>query len=277
MRDSVSHWTAKPCNDSNGQRGMNRWPKQSNPSLIALFLVGALVPGVCAGQSLSARVLEEGSGRPVAGAAVSLVDRTGETRVQVLTDSLGRFFLAPPKAGEYRLVAERLGYRRTQSPLLALKLEGVVELDLVMDPEPIGLEGLEVSTESEAVRVLRSYGHTPADLGPRWIDRKKIEKVRSALRLTDVIRWQAIPGVHVRVVNTSPGMEPLCVETLRSGHPGCALTVLNGVIIDPVEVNQLDPGMVESIAVLSPIHAATLFGTRGGNGAVLVWTRSGGH
>jgi hypothetical protein len=52
---------------------------------------------------------------------------------------------------------------------------------------------------------------------------------------------------------------------------------LNGVVIDPVEINQIDPAMIESIAVLSPVDAATLYGTRGGNGAVLVWLRTGGR
>jgi len=256
--------------------GMNQEPRHFLSGVIVVLL-GVCLPCVCAGQSISGRVLEESSGRPVAGAAVSLVDRSGKTKVQVLADSVGQFLVAPPQAGDYRLLAERLGCRSTLSPLLSLKLEGTVELDLIVDPEPIGLEGLEVSTESEAVRSLRSYGHTPAELGSRWIDRKKIEAVRSALRPSDVIRWQGIAGIHVRVSNASPALEPLCVETLRSGHPGCALTVLNGVIVDPVEVNQLDPSAIESIAVLSPVDAATLFGTRGGNGAVLVWMRTGGR
>lgn len=245
--------------------------------VVALASIEIFAPHVCAGQAISGRVLEEGSNRPVGGAAVSLVDRRGESKVQVLADSVGRFLIAPRQPGEYRLVAERLGYRPTVSPLLALKLGGSVELDLVVDPEPIGIQGLEVSTESEAVRVLRSYGHTPDGLGPRWIDRERIAKVRTALRVADVIRWQAIPGVRVRVGSANPSLEPLCVESLRRGHPGCALTLLNGVIVDPVEVNQIDPSMLESIAVLSPVDATTLFGTRGGNGAVLVWLRMGGR
>ena len=118
---------------------------------------------------------------------------------------------------------------------MALESEGDIALDLMLVPEPIGIEGIEVSTESEAGRVLRRYGHTPDGLGARWIDRERIEKVRSALRIADVIRWQGIPGVRVRVGNVNPSMEPLCVESLRRGHPGCALTVLNGVVIDPVE------------------------------------------
>jgi hypothetical protein len=51
--------------------------------------------------------------------------------------------------------------------------------------------------------------------------------------------------------------------------------VLNGVVIDPVEANQMDPEAIEAIAVLSPMDATTLYGTVGGSGAVLIWTRRG--
>jgi hypothetical protein len=253
------------------RRRMARW-------LIALALTGLLPASPATAQVVSGRVLEDGTNRPVDGALVSLVDTRGDTKVQTLADAAGRFSIAPKKAGEYIVQAERIGYETMRSPLFAMTPEGAVEMDLVMDPQPIGLEGLEVTTESEAVELLRSIGHTPEGLGARWIDREKIEKVRTALRPTDVIKWQALPGVRVRVFgagvrNGSALLEPLCVESLRYGHPGCALTVLNGVVVDPVEVNQLHPDVIESIAVLEPEDAATLYGTQGGNGAILIWTR----
>jgi hypothetical protein len=247
---------------------MARW-------LIALALTGLLPASPATAQVVSGRVLEDGTNRPVDGALVSLVDTRGDTKVQTLADAAGRFSIAPKKAGDYIIQAERIGYETMRSPLFAMTPEGAVEMDLVMELQPIGLEGFEVTTESEAVTLLRSIGHTPDELGARWIDRAKIEKVRTALRPTDVIKWQAIPGVRVRVYSGSAVLEPLCVESLRFGHPGCALTVLNGVVVDPVEVNQLDPGIIEAMAVLSPADAATLYGTQGGNGAVLIWTRTG--
>ncbi|GMV05243.1 MAG: hypothetical protein AMXMBFR53_15220 [Gemmatimonadota bacterium] len=65
---------------------------------------GVAIPSICAAQTISGRVLEEGSTRAVADAAVSLADRRGKTTVQVLADSAGRFVIAPREADEYRLL-----------------------------------------------------------------------------------------------------------------------------------------------------------------------------
>jgi len=243
------------------------------PLALAMGFVTTLTPVAVAAQTITGRVLEEGRDAPVASALVTLVDRDGDRRAEAVSDSAGRFVLSPPKAGEYTISTTRLGYEPFRSPLLSLAAEGTVQMDLIVRPEPLGLEGFEVSVESEAVKVLASFGHRPEDLRRRWIDRKTIESRRTAVRTEDVIRWQAIPGVAVETASGSPLLAPLCVYSLHGGTTGCALTVLNGVIIDPVEANQLDPIMIEAIAVLSPTDAATLYGTQGGNGAVLIWLR----
>jgi hypothetical protein len=235
---------------------------------------------VAAAQTVTGRVLEDGRGTAIAGARVSLLDRNGKRQAETMSDSVGRFALAPPRAGEFILAADRLGYETMRSPLLAMKGEGTVQLDLLMQLQPIGLEGFEVSVEAELIRELRTLGHSPASLGRRWIRREDIEAVKTAVRAADVIRWRAIPGVYLPVTNVSPALEPLCVttqraSTVRSAIPPCAITVLNGVVIDPVEANQMDPEAIEAIAVLSPMDATTLYGTVGGSGAVLIWTRRG--
>ena len=240
---------------------------------LALGCTIACAPVAVAAQTIAGRVLEDGRDAPVASALVTLLDRDGERRAEAVSDSAGRFVLRPPDAGEYTIATTRLGYEPFRSPLLSLTTEGTVQMDLLLRPEPLGLEGFEVSVESRAVKDLKSFGHTPADLRRRWIDREAIESRRTALRTEDVIRWQAIPGVAVETAGGSPMLAPLCVYSLRSGRAGCAITVLNGVIIDPVEANQLDPTTIEAIAVLSPVDAATLYGTQGGNGAVLIWLR----
>jgi hypothetical protein len=250
--------------------------------------VGLLATWVCAGapagagaQTISGRVLEEGRGTPVSGARVLLLNRDEKRQAETLADSLGRFVIAPPRDGEFVLAAERLGYETARTPLLALTRAGTAQLDLTMRAQPIGLEGFEVSVEPELVRELRTLGHTPESLGRRWISRQDIEAVRAAVRTSDVIRWRSIPGVYLPVTNQSPMVEPLCVTTQRAGNlrsaiPPCAITVLNGMRVDPVEANQMDPSSIEAIAVLSPMDATTLFGTQGGGGAVLIWTRRGG-
>ncbi len=253
--------------------------------LVGLLLCLVLLPAAgtegAGAQTLRGRVLEEGRNSPVAQASVLLFERGGKLLIRTESDFLGRFVLAPPGRGEFIIEVTRLGYLTTRSPLLSLSEEGEAPVDLFVRPSPIGLEGFEVTVESEMVELLRGYGQRPEDMGRRWIDRARIEEVPTALRAKDVIRWQGVAGVSVREFGGSPSMNPLCVtfvraSTVRSAHPPCAITLLNGVKIDPVEVNQMTPEEIEAIAILTPIEASTVYGTVGGVGAVLIWTRRGG-
>lgn len=111
------------------------------------------------------RILDEARESPVDGAAVRLLDRDGKERASAVSDSAGRFTLKPPKAGDYYLAAERIGYEPTRSPLLALHEGGATPVDLMMTPRPVGLEGLTVETEAVAAEQLRHIGIDPVDLG----------------------------------------------------------------------------------------------------------------
>lgn len=243
-------------------------------SVTLCFVVVSFSPVKATTQTLSGRVLEEGRETPVTGAFISLVDQGGARRAQAISDSLGRFVLAPPQAGEYFVETTRLGYETTRSPLLALTVEGTVPLEIMMQPSPIGLEGFEVSVEREAEVLLGNFGHTPTTLGDRWIGRDDIESMPMPLGPLEVIRWRAIAGVQV-AESFSTGVAALCVSFSRRPRSGCALILLNGAVISGLEAQALNPDHIEAIAILTPVDAATFYGTRGGGGAVLIWLRSG--
>lgn len=225
-------------------------------------------------------MLDESTQGPVGGVVVTLVSRDGDDEARALADSAGRFTLQPPEDGEYYLLAERIGYRETRSPLLALSTEGTARLELLMAPEPVGLQGFEVSVEDQAVEELRFLGLSPGQLGSRWIDRGDIEAVAVKRDVGSVLEWQAIGGMRiVRPENLVPGSDDmgLCVSLARArrgaGIDTCALIVLNGVPIGGPHALAVDPDAVESMAVLLPGEATTLYGQRAGSGAVLIWTR----
>jgi hypothetical protein len=246
----------------------------------ALWLGVALVPAATAAQTIQGRVLEEGRGLPVAGAQLSLLDTRGRHRVGALSDETGRFVLAPPEAGEYVIEAARIGYEPTRSPLLALKAEGEAPLEIMMRPRPVGLEGFEVSVKREAEEFLRPFGQSPTALGRRWLDRKTIEESPTRVGPGQLIRWRSIPGVWVHGSDGAPGRTRLCVTFQRArsfgGSYRCALVLLDGAIISLVEAQELNPDQIEAIAILTPVDATTFFGTEGGGGAVMMWSRRGG-
>lgn len=249
-------------------RGSVAW---GSTVLAAVLFAIALLPAAAAAQVLTGRVLEDGRETPVAGAAVALLDADGSVRVRTESDALGRFTLTPPEAGEFMLEAQRLGYRTTRSPLLALTVDGAASLDLVMTPQPIGLEGFEVTTERPPEELLAPYGLRREELGRRWIDRETIDAMEMPGSAGDVVAWQGLAGVAVDYVDGANGA--LCVRLRASGR--CAITFLNGVHIDSVTAQSLDPHSLEAVAVLRPYEAAQFFGTLAPGGAVLLWTRSG--
>ena len=222
-------------------------------------------------------MIDERSQAPLPGAVVTLIDRNGERRAEDIADSVGHFRLVPPEAGEYILQALQFGYERARSPLLSLTTEGSASIELTMQPIPVGLPGLEVTVEKMAEEFLRPFGHTPASLGLRWIDKEDIEKMPLQVTTAGVIKWRAIPGVWVASADPGNPMSGLCVTFVRTGHRGCALVALNGVPISVEEAGNIDPYSIEAIAILRPVDAVTFFGTQGGNGAVMIWTRRGGR
>lgn len=226
-------------------------------------------------QRLTGRVLEEGRESPVQGAAVILITGGGERRTETTSDSLGRFALGLPNEPNFFLQVVRLGYETARTPLISTASADAADIEVLVRPLPLPLPGIEVSVERRAERFLGLLGYTPETLGQRWIDREDIAAMRLPGLPKDLIRRQGIPGLWVAEQDPVKGRPFLCV-TLRQRRK-CALTVLNGAVINPEAAYWIDPRDLEAVAVLTPTEATTLYGTQATGGAVLMWTRTGGR
>lgn len=255
---------------ASGHVSLHRMPRH----LVCILLTFSFAPWYAAAQTLRGRVLEDGGDVPVAGATISLLDGHGERRTIVISDSLGRFTLAPPEPGEYFVHAQRIGYAPTVSVLFEFGMDGSVPFEILMRPLPVGLAGLEVSVDRRAEEMLRPLGLSPETLRNRWIDRATIEKMGMPGGPKDLLRWQNIVGLWV--VEPPPLRPPSLCVTFRRGR-GCALVLLNGVPVPLGEAYWLDPHTFEAVAVLTPAEATTLYGTRAAGGAVVIWSRVGGR
>lgn len=244
--------------------------------------IALVLPSPVDAQTILGRVLDQVNEAPVGGVIVRLIERDGAERLRVLSDTAGRFVLRPPEEGEYLLVTERFGYLETRSPLIALRMEGRAPVELMISPEPLGLEGLEVSVEERAAEELDQMGLSPNQLGNRWIDKRAIEAIPIKRDMGVILENRAPAGMQIiRPQNLRAGSENigLCVSQARArtgaGFGTCSLVVLNGVPISGVQALDIDPDAIESIAILNPTEAVTFYGTQGSTGAVLVWTARG--
>jgi hypothetical protein len=194
------------------------------------------------------------------------MDRDGGRRAAVLADSTGRFLLSPPEDGEYVIAVSQLGYAEVRTPLLALSREGAAQLDFELSPEAVALEGLEVSVERRAQRELSGIGVGPAELGRRWLDREAIEEIPGLPPLREALRNRGLPGVTL-----PDDPHALCLQFRRGA--GCALVVLDGAPIPADVALGLNLDELGAMAILDPQEAILLYGQRGGNGAVILWSR----
>lgn len=107
-------------------------------------------------------------------------------------------------------------------------------------------------------------------------------KIISAVSVVDAKTLKEIPvpnvsnaleglaaGLFVRQGTGEPGFSGSSFEIRNFGS---ALVIVDG---SPGDLNQLDPNEIESISVLKDAAAAAVYGVQGGNGVVLIKTRSG--
>jgi hypothetical protein len=93
-------------------------------------------------QEVRGAVVEAGRPTPVQGAMVLLLDPQGALHGRVLTARDGSFRIAAPRAGQYQLRVDRIGYAATYSETFALAAGQSLQLTVATDYQPIDLPGL---------------------------------------------------------------------------------------------------------------------------------------
>ena len=89
-------------------------PRQAGMSWLRiaplLLILAASVPVHGTAQNVTGTVVEQGTGKPVPGAMVLLVDRSGTRVDRALADAAGRFALHARASGFHHVEVERIGY-----------------------------------------------------------------------------------------------------------------------------------------------------------------------
>ncbi|MEQ9399416.1 MAG: carboxypeptidase-like regulatory domain-containing protein [Longimicrobiales bacterium] len=246
----------------------------------SVVTLGVGVPVSLRGQTLSGTVVDDSTDRPVAGVLLILHHRGVEVG-QAISDSVGRFALRSEASGPHALQLVRLGFVPTTIPSLPLDPGNPLDVEIAMTPHAIELrEGLTVSA-SRWETGLRRLGLTREQLSGRlFLGRALTEGAPRDIGA--VLERGAIPGIElIRQENVVVGDIPICVRFRRanrvSGVERCAVLVLDDAVVTPHLVATLAPADLEAIVVLQPTEAAQRFGSAGGAGAVLLYTKGAGR
>ena len=180
-------------------RGSPAQPARPGLALFATAVLALGFAGSATAQTVVGRVLDGGTGQPVAGAFVVLQDQRGDRVTGVLSAPDGGFVLRAPEAGEYDLVAQMIGYTTGREDRLLLEEDGRVARTLELHPRALALEGIRAQTDQRCVR-RPGAGPGTARL---WAEARKALEVAS---------WSVSAPLHYQVLRFRRTLEP---RTLR--------------------------------------------------------------
>jgi len=221
--------------------------------VLTALLFGTLTAGAQMRQV--AGTVSDPSGKPLSKASVRVVGgRTG-----TFTDESGRFTISVGPEVRF-LTASSVGYESAE------KAVGSGTVGFVLQPSAASLEDV-VVVGYGVQRVTRVSGAISTVKG------SEIEKLKP-VRAEDALQGRA-SGVTV-VSTGSPGVKPTVLIRGIPSYTGTdPVVVVDGSIQTLDDLNSINPADIESMNVLKDAAATAIYGVKGGNGVIVVTTKSG--
>lgn len=147
----------------------------------ALLALLPLSPGTVTlgAQTVEGTVVEAGSGAPVPGVLVSILEGDDGRVTATLSGEDGAFSLDVGRFGRFRLRAERIGLQTVTSASFRLFTTGSYRERIVMGQRPVQIEGLVVDSRVEQCRIDGDH----AVVIQRWW-----QEIRTALDISSVVQ-----------------------------------------------------------------------------------------
>lgn len=149
------------------------------PCILAALALALAPVAHAQGLAVTGRVLDVGTGEPIAGAIVGLP----EHRLRAVTDTAGVFALRGIPAGEQRWTIRALGYAAWDE---STEVDDGERLTIRLMPQPLALEAIRVRADRLERRRITSTQST------RVVDRRQI-LTTPAVSTADLVRYRAIP------------------------------------------------------------------------------------
>jgi TonB-linked SusC/RagA family outer membrane protein len=238
----------------------------------ALLAVGFFVAAPAAAQtgSVTGTILDASSGQPLDAVQVSLETPSGEaTPYGGLTQATGRFLLINVPVGQYTMRAQLLGFG-TQTQTVDVVAGPAVVVNLRLTPEAISLSEIVVTGVAGATQRTK----LPFDVAQIRVADLPVPSVNAAQAISG-----KVAGAQVVQGSGRPGSAPSIllrgVTSLdASGRSQEPLYIVDGVILGSSMVD-LDALDIQSIEVVKGAAAASLYGSRAGNGVIQIRTKRG--
>lgn len=240
--------------------------------VFAFLAVFALTSGLQAQGTtgtIAGRVIDASTSQPVAGASVSVGNRT------VITGVDGRFALTGVGVGAQTVRIQRVGYQEVVRSVSVAAAQSVA-VDVALTPQALALSELVVIGygEQRARAITGSVARVDAEefntgriVSPEELIQGKVAGVQV------VDNNEPGGGLSIRIrgaTSINASSDPLIViDGLPVGSSGGGLSGGRNPL------NFLNPNDIETVTVLKDAAAAAIYGANAANGVVLIETKSG--
>ena len=198
------------------------------------------------------------SGEPLVGATVTVKGASAKT----LTDAKGNFSINVPQKGSV-LVISYTGMKPVEFKVADNTVAALIQLEesaasTLSDVVVVGYGTQKITKVSGAISTIKS-----AD----------IEKLRP-VRTEEALQGRA-SGVSV-IQNGSPGSKPtVLIRGIPSFSGTDPVVIIDGTPQTLTDLNSINAADIESINVLKDAATTAIYGVKGGNGVIVVTTKSG--
>jgi TonB-linked SusC/RagA family outer membrane protein len=258
--------------------------------LFATLLAVALAPVAGTAQQpavITGQVMDASGAAPVASASVSIPS----LNIGTLTNNQGQFTLTVPAARlrpgqQLQLRAQSIGYK-SETVSITLAPGASLEQDFRLGLDVLELEGI-VATGQGLVRAREKLATTINSVNSQEITQANDANVISALSgkapSVQVTTSSGEPGggAYIRIRGASSivgGTQPLIVvdgtpidnsshAVANIGNPVAGTAIQN-------RAADLNPNDILSVDILKGAAASAIYGSRGGNGVIVITTKSG--
>jgi TonB-dependent starch-binding outer membrane protein SusC len=207
---------------------------------------------------VSGNVTNKLSGEPLIGATVELKGSS----ISTITDSKGDFSITVPKKGS-KLVISYIGMKEVdylitnETSPITISMEQSASATLT-DVVVVGYGTQKITKVSGAISTIKSG------------DIEKLKPVRTE----EALQGRA-SGVSV-IQSGSPGSKPtVLIRGIPSFSGTDPVVIIDGVPQSLTDLNSINAADIESINVLKDAATTAIYGVKGGNGVIVVTTKSG--
>lgn len=226
---------------------------------LALLLTGfllAVAQIAMAQTAVTGKVTSRQNGTPLSGATIQVKG----TNVSTVANENGSFSISVP-AGRNTLVISYAGYKSIE-----VSVANAANVQL----EETGTDIAEVVVTGYRAAQKKSFAGSAGTVKGAEIAAVPIASFDQALQ-------GRTPGLILKASSGQPGASGSAIIRGRGSINGSTepIYIVDGIQIAAADFSQLNPNDIENVSVLKDAVATSLYGSRGGNGVIVVTTKRG--